>query len=348
MGSTVFTDCAVGAFARPDGSVAYLLFEETYESNCFPQVPHWSARSVGSYEEMLAQVFRLAAACEGGALCSRRGAMRPEACLKRWDQAFQAPFEMPDVDVRVEVTSSYRSPVLREEVPAVQATLRAIGREDLARRIAEEVIALRLHRDVDVLAALYGPGSGLGLWRVVGASPVGRPSRLDLAPPRRRQRLSLPSVAAYALDAENVVVKVGDAPLLHHGWRYATVAHYAAAHAPALELQASGAGRNAITAFRAACEAAPPLPGDTEVLVPLRRADGVPCDGAADLAAALGIESPATEDGELAFRFAQADDAARAILTRLPRGHVQWRLPAAPLLAPVPPGPVPVEQLSMF
>ena len=45
MGSTVSTNKLAAAFKTNSGKTMYVLFEETYESNCYPRTPSWGAWS---------------------------------------------------------------------------------------------------------------------------------------------------------------------------------------------------------------------------------------------------------------------------------------------------------------
>ena len=68
MGSTVSTGKQVAAFKATSGKVMYVLFEETYESNCYPRTPRWSSYMIGELPAVMRHIFRAASSCEGGML----------------------------------------------------------------------------------------------------------------------------------------------------------------------------------------------------------------------------------------------------------------------------------------
>ena len=74
MGSTVTTGRMAAAFRAKSGTVIYCLYEQTYEKNCYPHTPHWSAIYIGEAHGALCKIFNYASACEGGMLQNRSGA----------------------------------------------------------------------------------------------------------------------------------------------------------------------------------------------------------------------------------------------------------------------------------
>lgn len=65
MGSTVSTAKLVGAFQGNDGQLCYALFEQTYDKNCHPHNPKWSAMRIGDLAATMKAIFSYASSCEG-------------------------------------------------------------------------------------------------------------------------------------------------------------------------------------------------------------------------------------------------------------------------------------------
>ena len=68
MGSTVSTNKLAAAFKTTSGKTMYVLFEETYESNCYPRTPRWGCLMMGEIANTMRGIFRSAGSCEGGML----------------------------------------------------------------------------------------------------------------------------------------------------------------------------------------------------------------------------------------------------------------------------------------
>lgn len=98
MGATVITNKAVGAFAA-NGKVHYVLFEESYEKNCYPHTPSWSVWQMGTSEQVMRRIFLSASDCEGGMLQSRSGHITSESWIRSWLKEMAAPREIPESTV---------------------------------------------------------------------------------------------------------------------------------------------------------------------------------------------------------------------------------------------------------
>lgn len=104
MGSTTITNYAVQCISADlpvqDARNIYVLWEETYENNCYPHTPSWCSRFVGTYAECVERIMRWAAGCAGGGLKSRNGqTVTPVAFVKKWVEAFKTPLVLdPETD----------------------------------------------------------------------------------------------------------------------------------------------------------------------------------------------------------------------------------------------------------
>ena len=69
-----------------------LLFNETCESNCFPQVPKFSTNFFGRRSDAITKVIASAYYCDGGMVRGTKGkSITPEFELGKWEEAFANP-----------------------------------------------------------------------------------------------------------------------------------------------------------------------------------------------------------------------------------------------------------------
>ena len=137
MGSTVTTGRMAAAFRAPSGNTIYGLYEQTYEKNCYPHTPHWSAIYIGQIAGALQKVFNYASSCEDGMLQNRLGWITPEGYLRSWMSELQAPVQMTrdhDVDLYMKADSIY-APLSQNSIPAVAASLTEAGLGDAAAQL---------------------------------------------------------------------------------------------------------------------------------------------------------------------------------------------------------------------
>lgn len=292
MGATVVTGKTVAAFVNPaNGEIIYVLFEQSYEKNCYPHTPSWDCRAIGTFDQVLKRVFASAAACEGGNLQVRGGDTKPETYIKSWRMCFAEPFEMEDLEIELKLGGdSMYAPIPDKHVDTALATLDRIGRKDVADALKAGPVKVSLHRDVDVIIALYGVDTNLPLWKVIsGLKGLGY-ANATLAAPVAKREVAAPSVTAFAVDNENVVVSIGGGPLKHMGWRYSAVGKYVLDVALPMELQSSFSAYKHIREFRDICKDAPELPDDAIITVtPANTEHSYNLGNAKKLAVKLGI-----------------------------------------------------------
>jgi hypothetical protein len=331
MGATVVTSKTVAAFRHPTtGEVIYLPFESVYEKNCYPHTPSWGPRAIGTYEQVMSRIFASAAACEGGSLQIRSGQTKPETYLKSWRLCFSEPFQMPDMEITLKLggTSMYDS-IPDTQVEASVAALARIGRNDLVEAMRAGPVKVSLHRDVDVIIALYGVNTNLPLWKVIGNLPVLGYADESLAAPVAKRKVAIPTAVAYAIDKENVVVSIDGGPLKHMGWRYNAVGKFACEVAYPIEMQASFSAYRLIREFRDLCDEAPELPDNTVITVtPAKTEHSYYLSNAKKLAVKLGIvaaEEDAPETFETTFGFVR-ELGEEYHLSTLEDAQVTWAL----------------------
>lgn len=331
MGATVITGKTVAAFRNPkNGEVIYVLFEQSYEKNCYPHTPSWGCRAIGTFEQVLKRVFASAAACEGGSLQIRSGDTKPETYLKSWRISFSEPFHMEDQEIELKLggTSMYDT-IPDSQVETAMAMLERIGRQDVAEALKAGPVKVNLHRDVDVIIGLYGVDTKLPVWKIIDDLHGLGYADKSLAPKVEKRTIAAPSVVAYAVDNDNVVVSLGSGPLKHMGWRYSAVGQYILDVVYPIELKSSLSAYKHIREFRDICDAAPELPDSTVITVsPAKTHHCYYLENAQKLAVKLGLYASVDavpETYETTFGVVR-DSSEQYLLSTLQEEQVTWAL----------------------
>jgi hypothetical protein len=331
MGATVVTGKTVAAFRHPKtGEVIYLMFEQTFEKRDFPHTPSWNCRAIGTFDQVLKRAFASAAACESGSLQTRSGDTKPETYLKSWRISFSEPFQMQDQEIELKLggTSMYDT-IQDSQVETAMAMLEQIGRHDIVEALKIGPVTVSLHRDVDVIIGLYGVDTTLPVWKIIDSlSGLGCADE-SLAPKVGKRDIAVPSVVAYAVDNDNVVVSLDSGPLKHMGWRYSAVGQFIRDVVYPIELQSSFSSYKLIREFRDICNAAPELPDSTVITVsPAKTVYSYCQENAKKLAVKLGLYAlvdAVPETYETTFG-AVRDADEQYLLSTLQEGQVTWAL----------------------
>lgn len=89
MGATYVSGMRAVAFPTTSG-FAYVRFDETCESNVFPQTPHWSAHRIGTLAELCSSTALYSYCCDDGMTRGARGAhIHAETFIRREYAAFE-------------------------------------------------------------------------------------------------------------------------------------------------------------------------------------------------------------------------------------------------------------------
>lgn len=356
MGATLSLNKQIAGFARANGDIIYIAFEETCSKRDHPRVPHWSAGAIGTYDDIMDYVFRGAVSTEGGSLQTRAGCTTPEAYIQRWREAFKAPVRMQNLSIKLTLGGdSIYSTIADDDVDAAVESLMKIGRGDLVDALKDGPVSLQLHDDVDVIIALYGVRSKLGLWRVVKCDPPAGHGEDWLVPVKQQAPVMAPTTLAYKVDNESVLVSVGGAAYEHMGWIYSAVGEYLMSVVLPMEVRCHGASKKMIGAFRDKLHAAPKLPGDTRIQVtPAASGSKWNRENAEALAVKLGLadsRESVPETYQVTFDQIQ-DEQHHYLLRHMHASQLRWELaPDDEASHSVPPSATPqlyFEQKSLF
>ncbi|RZU28992.1 hypothetical protein [Edaphobacter modestus] len=250
MGATVITGKRAAAFKAPAGDIIYVLFEETYEKNCYPHTPHWSCGFIGRLDGVMQRIFRCASNCEGGSLQSRQGDIKPESMIAGWLKELEAPHEMPDLNIVLKIgTDSMYDAIPKKASEAALQRLSDMGRSDVADRLAAgESVELSLHRDSDVIMAALGHQMP---WRIIrGEEAAYHPRRPDLGyAPKPAKGFDVQVPAVLKVEEYERLLQKPDGTWYCAGWDYSVVGDYVAGLGEA-ELREPGSFRKRIIAYR--------------------------------------------------------------------------------------------------
>jgi len=264
MGATVTTGKLAAAFRAPAGQIIYVLFEETYEKNCFPHTPHWGCICLGDLATVLGRIFSHAAACEGGSLQGRSGHLTPEGYIRGWLKALAAPVAFPDRQIRLKGGSGYYDTISPEKVERVKGVLVEMGRTDLLEKIVDgETLTVNLYQEIDVIAALCGKAR-VSAWQIIdGCSVPSSETRSDLGyAPRPSRMFDVPVPNVLRVDGENRLLQRPDGSWYCAGWAYSIVSSFVVSLSEA-EITEPGSFAKRIKAYREAIETAPMVPLET-------------------------------------------------------------------------------------
>jgi hypothetical protein len=336
MGATILVAKRAAAFKSGDGVTTYLLFENTYEANCYPHTPHWSCRAIGTYEQVLQAVHRSMGACEGQMLRSRSGDILPENLLKAWHREMKSPVRMPNRKIPVGTLSRERiSPSQAQKVARV---LSGLGRGDLASLVLHGEIELDLYQDRDLVLAIYGQGGALPQWSAFSINDALTVPGAALRARRPVKSVPEPLLAVHHIDQENILVRCGQGEWQNWGWSYSTVSRFICQLGYAMEVQSPGSSVVSIKKFRQQCASAPLLDDETVVSVcvapPGEESWRIDCANRL-LAALVATDASVQPGGSVCTTTLRVVRAAGALrdLCALSDRQVTWRPPASTFAA---------------
>lgn len=268
MGATVTTGKCAAAFRSNEGELLYILFERSYEKNCYPHTDRWSAFAFGTREEVLRRAFVGASDCCGGMLQSRSGDIKPENYIESWKQELNRPVQMRDVVVTLKFETGWRAALPEDASERVLSVLQRAGLADRFDVIRNEGITATLYGDTGLLRAIYGVDGELSPWRVFNHSDTGTVP-IDVPPVRNvsAREIDLPSPRCFAIDADVRLVAGDDGKWSDGVWAYSALAQYVTGPALERELVQPGFAKATIPVVREALKNAAPLPEDTRITV---------------------------------------------------------------------------------
>lgn len=258
MGSTVTTGKKVCAIRdEKTGEPYYLLFEQTYEKNCYPHTPDWSCCCVGDIRKALKTIFAHAAACEGGMLQSRSGHITPEGYIQGWMAELKNPSSYTDGTFHLKVGLSWTEAMTPDQIATARAGL--VGNDDaLAFLDALErdgEIAYSLHENIrvvaDILDAAMKPA-----WSFDFDYRGSREIDCGLGySPEKTVGFQVVVPEFLRINNDERIMKGEDGLWRRAGWAYSVVGNFVS-DLWAAEMKEPGSYKKRIKAFREACAGA--------------------------------------------------------------------------------------------
>lgn len=261
MGSTVTTGKQVCAIRdKKTGTPIYLLFEETYEKNCYPHTPKWSCACIGTLEEAVRTIFDRAGVCEGGMLQTRSGHITPEGYIQPWMSLLKEPLAYPDMRAHMTLGTNWMDFLTPENLELAKVALK--DKPDALALLAglEQAengrYAFMLHENIgalaDILLAANKQAWGLG---------IDHRNNLEIDcqlghNPKKAAHFDVKVPEAVRIDNDERLVKGEDGQWRQAGWSYSVVGDYISDLWGA-ELNEPGSYKKRIKAFREAIDGAP-------------------------------------------------------------------------------------------
>jgi len=271
MGSTVSTNKLAAAFKTTSGKTMYVLFEETYESNCYPRTPRWGCLLIGELANIMRGIFRSAGCCEGGMLKGAGGRdITPEGYLQGWLKELANPVSFKDRTFELAVGDSLSSTVPQGEFSKIKERMTANGFEAEATQLENgEKLTVSLYEHGELLASIYD--GNVGAWRIIQgfhAPAYGlRNPELGYAPAKAKTfELETHECMRLFKHREDVAVKDQNGDWRNRGWAYSIIGNYVRELWQA-ELREPGSYRARIMNLRNAIETAPLMPSEAVVVI---------------------------------------------------------------------------------
>ena len=264
MGSTVSTNKQAYAFKTPEDKTAYVLFEESYEKNCYPHTPSWCCRALGYLDEVMGMLFRNASSCEGGMLQHASGHVLPETYLQRWFDTMANPLAMPDVTNVMKFSESSYATLPFHMKKQIEDSLQSSGMDSEVDTLDGREVSL--HKDFDLLRAIYGK-CPIGPWRFLANNPFNSGNhRKDLgyAPTIVMKNPTFTPPKMARCGPENVFIAQENGEYKNGGWAYSVVGNFVCNYVTA-ELENPGSFKSAFKTFRKSTETAEQLSESTQI-----------------------------------------------------------------------------------
>jgi hypothetical protein len=279
MGATITTGKAVMA-CQPtaQSEVIYILFEQTYEKNCYPHTPHWGCFAIGTYQQVMQRVYAHAAAAEGGSLSNRSMDLTPESYLRGWNLAFHKPmmFNNRDISFRILERNYWMDGIESTRAGNVCQKLKDISRLDIWEKLIsnDDKVSLSFYDNIDLITSLFGVDGIEAPWRIIpryvepygavvpgfipGKTHGGRfPAGMD-------RLIKLKSNYMY----HTVFAKLGDDGYYHgNECEYRVIAEFVKKQAYECEMVQHGLGVKNIKSFRELLDALPFSNDDYDIFI---------------------------------------------------------------------------------
>ena len=267
MGVTISTAKLAAAFKADNGNTYYVLFEESYDKNCYPHTPTWCCISIGSLATVLQRVFGSAAACAGGGLRVRGGRSAPEQYIADWLAELANPVLMHNVNFSLKIGEDFYASIPKEKANEILNDLTEKGHEQITQVLrAGGSCDGSIHANPDLVEAVYG-NRYTAPWRIIRATPLHAPRVPELGYRPVPSKAAVPPPPAFLkVDRETRLIKQEDGSWRCVGWEYQAIGEFVRSLWEQ-ELREPGTYRKLIKAFTKAAQEAPAIHSGMKVVV---------------------------------------------------------------------------------
>lgn len=271
MGSTYSVQKQAAAIVAPNGSIYFALFEQTYESNVFPQRPTWCAIYFGTAEACMDRIISHATACEGGMLKEKGGDATPSAYIKHWREAMADPVSLRRGVVSAEFGKGIYT-LDDDKRSAIDAILAKHGHPG----VIDNKVSIKVGEQPELLQAIIDARTPA--WKFIDRSDVIHESAKDWA----AYSPSLCSGAVPELDVFYIQEKPNydrehwvrlDGQMVSMGWSYSIIGHLIDRFGKPAEKTNPGSVESVIKAIRARVKKAVPFPMEQRVRIDGKKAE---------------------------------------------------------------------------
>ncbi len=279
MSTTYTSGKQAGVFFLPNGEPIYALFEKTRESNLSPSIAKWSCYAIGNYSDAMKAIMYSASACVGGCLQGEgRRDLKPENYIAAWQKELANPVRILTEGRTISINfkrdnKCWRSEDLPKVIEETKKLCERLNRADLIKPLIEDNsnVTLSFDTDAEVIAELFKVREGVfSAYRLFNHYDLGT-LHVPLDLPASDKTFIPPTVQAYRLPCEGMLVKFGDGPFKAYG-RYGTYRiDQTFIHEVVLtaELHRPGAAKSLMKMLNDVTENATELSEDTAVVVHL-------------------------------------------------------------------------------
>lgn len=225
MSTTYTSGKQAGVFFLPNGEPIYALFEKTRESNTSPSIAKWSCYAIGNYAAVMKAIGYSASSCVGGCLQGEgRRELKPENYIAAWQKELANPVRILTEGRTISVNFKRDNKCWRsEDEPKVMEEAKKLcerlNRADLIKPLIEENsnVTLSFDTDAEVIAELFKVREGVfSAYRLFNHYDLGT-LHVPLDLPTPNKTFIPPTVQAYRLPFEGILVKFGDGPFRAYG-----------------------------------------------------------------------------------------------------------------------------------
>ncbi|MBF4991069.1 hypothetical protein [Methylophilus sp. QUAN] len=229
MSTTYTSGKQAGVFFLPNGEPIYALFEKTRESNLSPSIAKWSCFAIGNYSDAMKAIIYSASACVGGSLQGEgRRSIKPENYIAAWQKELANPVRILTEGRTISVNFKRDNKCWRSEdepkvIEETKKLCEQLNRADLIKPLLEDNsnVTLSFDTEAEVISALFKVREGVfSAYRLFNHYDLGS-MHVPLELPISDKTFIPPTVQAYRLPCEGMLVKFGDGPFKAYG-RYGT------------------------------------------------------------------------------------------------------------------------------